>query len=318
MWIRAVEAHPAFATLRVDAHANLMSVAWALARSADWTALTTRPTWTRVMHHAGIRRSTVAKYLRLLRDAGLLGVVETGSTPLIRTGVLYGLVPVGAGNRAAEYVLCVPRPPVTDETLRSAVDGSRTPSSFRQEAIRTPPHARVNTPSTDRHSTPTTTPGPRGEMLAAAGALQCHCPPLARITTRHLRSILRRWWLAGWTSADVQHCLDHKPGGKPWPHTDPVRAVPGWIRYRLGAWLGPDGVPLRSPSQQRRAEHHRQRAEQADRAAGWAALRAAAVSPGAHAAYATAARQLLWACSPAAARVINRRAVGIDGNPHNA
>ena len=109
-WIRAVEAHPAFATLRVDAHANLLSVAWVLARSADWTSLTTRPTWPRVMRTAGIRRSTVAKYLRLLRDAGLLGVVETGSTPLIRPGVLYGLVPVGEGNRAAEYVLCVPRP----------------------------------------------------------------------------------------------------------------------------------------------------------------------------------------------------------------
>ena len=302
----------------MDAHANLMSVAWVLARSADWTSLTTRPTWAHVMHHAGIRRSTVAKYLRLLRDAGLLGVVETGSTPLIRPAVLYGLVPAGAGNRAGEYVLCVPRPAITDVALRAAVDRNRTPPGFRQEARHTPPHARENTPGADGHQTPATPPGTPGETLAAMVDLQRRCPPLARITARHLRSILRRWWRAGWTSADVQHCLDHKPGGELWPHTDPVRAVPGWIRYRLSAWLGPDGAPLRSPGQQRRGEHHRQRAEQADRAARWAALRSAAVSPAAHAAHVAAARELLRARSPAAARIIARRAAGIGGNPHNS
>ena len=262
-WIRAVEAHPAFATLRVDAHANLMGIAWVLARSADWTSLTTRPTWTHLMQQARIRRSTVAKYLRLLRDAGLLGVVETGSTPLIRPGVLYGLVPAGAGNRAAEYVLCALRPPVTDVSLRPDVDETRTPSGFRQEASSTPPHAREDTSSTDRRWIVAATPGTRGEMLAAAGELQHRCPPLTQITARHLRSILRPWWLAGWTPADVLHALDHRPAGELWPHTDAVRAVPGWVRSRLSAWHTADGKPLPSPSRQRRAEHDRQRAAQA-------------------------------------------------------
>ena len=314
-WIRAVEAHPAFAQFRVDAHANLMAVAWVLARSADWTALTTRPTWSHVSRLAGIRRSTVAKYLRLLREEGLLGVVETGSTPLIRTGVLYGLVPAGAGNRAAEYVLCVLRPSVTDMSLRPDVDETRTPSGFHQEARYTPPRAPENAPISEDGWTLAVTPRTRGEMLAAAKDLQCRCPMLARVTSRHLRSILRIWWMAGWTPADVLHCLDHKPSGELWPHTDAVRSVPGWIRYRLGVWLGPDGKPLPSPSQLRHAEHERQRAEQVHRDAEWTALRAAAVSPSAHVAHASAARALLRAHSPAAARVIDLRAAGITAPP---
>ena len=153
-WIRAVEAHPDFASLRADALSNLLAIAWVLARSADWTSLTTRPTWPRVMRTAGIRRSTLAKDLRLLRDAGLLGVVETGSTPLFRPGVLHGLPRVGEGNRAAEYVLCVPCPPDSQDPCRAAVDETRTPSSFRKEAeLRAPTRARRLPPprTMDRH-----------------------------------------------------------------------------------------------------------------------------------------------------------------------
>ena len=99
--------------------------------------------------------------------------------------------------------------------------------------------------------------------------------------------------------------------GELWPHTDAVRSVPGWIRYRLSAWLGPDGTPLPSPSQQRRAEHHRQRAEQADRAAEWAALRPPRSPPTRMSPTPATARALLRAHSPAAARVMDLRAAGI-------
>ena len=314
-WIRAVEAHPAFAQFRVDAHANLMAVAWVLARSADWTALTTRPTWSHVSRLAGIRRSTVAKYLRLLREEGLLGVVETGSTPLIRTGVLYGLVPAGAGNRAAEYVLCVLRPSVTDMSLRPDVDETRTPSGFHQEARYTPPRAPRRSHQRRRLDARRHAADSRGNACSSKGSPV----PLPDAGPRSPPGICaqssRIWWMAGWTPADVLHCLDHKPSGELWPHTDAVRSVPGWIRYRLGVWLGPDGTPLPSPSQLRHAEHERQRAEQVHRDAEWTALRAAAVSPSAHVAHASAARALLRAHSPAAARVIDLRAAGITAPP---
>jgi hypothetical protein len=307
-WIRAVEEHPDFASLRADALSNLLAIAWVLARSADWTSLTTRPTWPRVMRTTGIRRSTLAKDLRLLRDAGLLGVVETGSTPLFRPGVLHGLPRVGEGNRAAEYVLCVPCPPDSQDPRRSAVDETRTPSGFRQEASYAPPHARDNSP----HQKPwiaTVTPRTRGDMLAAARELQRRCPLLTRITAHHLRSLLRECWRAGWTPADVLHCLDHRPTGDLWPHTDQVRFAAGWVRFRISAWRAEDGSPLSSPSQQRDAVHQQVRADQVRRKAEWAAMRARAVAEADHAEHAAAARRLLRAQSPAAARVIDRSAL---------
>ena len=191
------------------------------------------------MHTAGIRRSTLAKDLRLLRDAGLLGVVETGSTPLFRPGVLHGLPRVGEGNRAAEYVLCVPCPPDSQDRRRPLLTKlGPLLASARKPGTRPRTRARL-TPPTAR--TATVTPRTRGDMLAAARELQRRCPLLARITARHLRSLLREWWRAGWTPADVLHCLDHRPGGDLWPHTDPVRFVAGWIRFRLSAWPGRTG-----------------------------------------------------------------------------
>jgi hypothetical protein len=307
-WIRAVEAHPDFASLRADAFSNLLGIAWVLARSADWTSLTARPTWPRVMHTAGIRRSTLAKDLRMLRHAGLLGVVETGSTPLFRPGVLHGLPGDGEGNRAAEYVLCVPCPPDSQDRRRPAVDETRTPSGFRQEAGYVPPHAREASHPRREPWSASVTPRTRGDMLAAARELQRRWTLLDRITARHLRSLLREWWRAGWTPGDVLHCLDHRPGGDLWPHTDRVRFVDGWVRFRLSAWRAEDGSPLPSPSQQRDAAHQQLRADQARCTAEWAAMQFRAVAPARHADHAAAARRLLRAHSPAAARVMDRSA----------
>ena len=315
-WIRAVEAHPAFATLRADAYSNLRAIAWVLARSADWTSLTTRPTWPRVMHSAGISRSTVAKDVRLLRDAGLLGVVETGSTPLFRPGVLRGLT--GEGNRAAEYVLCVPCRADSADRRPSGVDGTRTPSGFRQEAGTTPPHARDDRLPPPARWIVTVAPRTRGEMLAAARDLLRRSLMLTRVSARHLRALLRDYWQAGWTPADVLHCLDHRPSGDLWPHTDRVRSVAGWIRFRLGAWRAADGSPSAAPSQQRAAEHQRVQAEQAHRVAEQCALRSRAVAPAGHVEHAAAARRLLRAHSPAAAQVIERRALVPNPTRHAA
>lgn len=79
-WLEQVTEHSHAQLLRADAHANLLEVARVLARCADWDTLTTRPTWERICDHTGLSRRTVAKWLAWLRSAGLLGVVETGSS----------------------------------------------------------------------------------------------------------------------------------------------------------------------------------------------------------------------------------------------
>lgn len=105
-WIAAVDAHPDTAVLRADAHNNLRSIAATLARYADWNDLTSRPTWARLAALAGVSQRTVARWTAWLRRRGLLGVVETGSTPATRPMALRDL----EGNRAALYLLCHPSP----------------------------------------------------------------------------------------------------------------------------------------------------------------------------------------------------------------
>lgn len=46
------------------------------------------------------------------------------------------------------------------------------------------------------------------------------------------------------TPADVLHAIDVRPDGTPHLHTEGVRYPAGWIRYRLGLWLGGTGAPL--------------------------------------------------------------------------
>ena len=104
---------------------------WELARWADWDTETTRPTWQRLRSAAGLSRSTVAKWLAWLRERELLAIVEHGSTPHFRAGVLDGGT---EGNLASVYLLCEP---CGDEPARNAeehphlispVHETRTPS----------------------------------------------------------------------------------------------------------------------------------------------------------------------------------------------
>ncbi len=132
---------------------------------------------------------------------------------------------------------------------------------------------------------------------------------MSEIVDRRLRSVLRPYWDAGWTVSAVLWCLDHKPSGELWPHTDAVRHVPGWVRYRLAPWTG-----LASPSQQRAAGHEVLLAEQARRGAEWAAVRAAAAD--ACRAHAARARQLLRR-SPVAARTASSTCGRWGDSPHD-
>ncbi len=275
---------PEFGELRADRRRNFAEVVRVLARYADWRDRTARPTWALLAEQAGVSRRTVARAIAWLHERGYLGTVETGSTPLLRIGVLYGL-DAGEGNRAAEYVLCTPgrashKRPIRQQPTRPLAvgrHGTGTPSGFCKEPRVTP--AREDPPESPspRHWPAMRRPQTRGEMLAAAELLRRRNPVLRRLTARHLRSLLKTYWAAGWTPADVLHVIDHLPDGRQYPHTNPVRHVAGWLRYRLAAWHVPGGG-LHAPPSQLAADHaHRVRAEQAQRAAERAAARAARV-----------------------------------------
>ena len=60
-----------------------------------------------------------------------------------------------------------------------------------------------------------------------------------------------------------------------WQSADELRYLPGWVRYRLAAWLDEDGQALQSRSQRTTAAAVRQRAEQQARREQWAARAAA-------------------------------------------
>ncbi|MFI6513329.1 hypothetical protein ACIBCT_37485 [Streptosporangium sp. NPDC050855] len=127
---------------------------------------------------------------------------------------------------------------------------------------------------------------------------------LRRLSARHLRSILRPFFAAGWTADDVLHGLDHRPDGSAWTLTSDPSYVPGWIRYRLAPWTSA-GLPARSPSQAR-AER---RAAAAAAALQARQRRAAAMSTRAAdpAAAAAAARAQLAASSPSALAAMQLR-----------
>jgi hypothetical protein len=111
--------------------------------------------------------------------------------------------------------------------------------------------------------------------MAAAEAMRARGQVMARLSPECVRHLTRPYLTAGWTPADVMHPIDHRPDGRAWPHTPGVRHPAGWVRYRLGHWLGPHGRPLPSRSQIAAARDRadRDRAQpRALAAAGWRAI----------------------------------------------
>jgi len=284
-WLRAVQAHPATASLRVDAHRNLLAVAWALAVDArpDGTSL---PTWAALVEQTGLGRRTVARWLAFLVAQGLLHVRETGSTPATRPG--WQTV---QGNRAALYVLIAPRvdrsgtPPVThyvsNPNAREAVAQRPAASGGGAVEPRVWPRIRVTATKADR--------------LRASMQLRVDVPALQTMSAKAIRAATGAQMRAGWTLADIVYALDHEPDGKPHWREAAVRNPHGWLRHRLGLWAG---HPARSSTLTQLAAKC---AEQANRRkAEHAAAAAAAVPAEVNAAY-TEARAAL-------ARLPRRRA----------
>jgi hypothetical protein len=313
-WVADVLDDPEFGQLRSDRRGNWAEVVRVLARYADWKDRTTRPTWARVADQAGVSRRTVARAIEWLHARGYLGTVETGSTPLFRIGVLYGLTAAGEQNRAAEYVLCTPgrsaaRRPIRQRPTRPSSVSQRetgTPSGSRKGPRTTPAREERSENPSARHWPATRRPATRGEALAAAKTLRRRNQVLRRLTARHLRSLARRYWAAGWTPADVLYAMEHLPDGRQHPHTHRVRHVAGWLRYRLACWHIPGGGLHRTPGQLATDHARRIRAEQAQRAAELAAAQAARADAAAHAAAVRSRLSLVSRARHAASRDAGR------------
>ena len=337
-WLAAVEASPALAQLRDDAWANVVRVGRQLALHADWRTCTTRPTWDRLAELAGVSRRTVARIVRLLHHAGLLGTVAGGRSP--------GTVPMALDDGqawAAVYVLAVPHElrvagdrelddpsPVPDRSsswagraggwLRrpqlaaAAASGDRTgtPSRSPKGTLRTPPRAHEirDLGPHELIAAGPLWPGMRGaaskaDRLLAAAEARRRSPVLRRISTAYVAALLREWMLAGWTVVDVLTALDTRPDGTSWPHNlviDDVRHVPGWVRYRLAAWRTTGDAaspPLPSPSQRAAAEHRHAQARNRARAEREAAARVQAADPQRHTAFQAAKEALRRRARPA-------------------
>ena len=267
----AVDAEPAFLHLRGDGYARLRSVARHMALRADWELLTTRPTWAVLATQAGCHVSTVNRCIRLLKRAGLVGVVATGRSR--------GCAPATLGRaEAAVYVLCVPTSPTLSAVPTTPVDEDDPPSldvlSFKEH----PPHTRgserkkagtrteCQTKTSPMHRWRPTSNTPRrpDERQAAAQALQDRFPVLRRVSTAHVASRIRDFILAGWSVADVGFAIDRRPDGTTWPHDGAhgVGNVGAWLRYRLAAWRDETGKVTLSTAQRDQARHELELARQ--------------------------------------------------------
>jgi hypothetical protein len=255
---------------------------------------------------AGVSERTVKRVVAWLHASGYMGTVSPGTTPLVRPAVLYG-EQGPEGNEAAVYVLCVPgraarqkrsSPRLGDDPARFG------PLSWSRQGPGKSPRARETQDNAGGRWCIADRPGTGNEGERAAGAIQQRARVLARLSPRHVRHLARPYHAAGWTPADVLEALEWRPDGRRYLHTAAVRHPAAWARWRLGQWLGPDGLPLPSPSQLRAAQRRRQLAEQARRRAQHAAAEASRSQSAA--ARAAEARAQLAAASGRARQVISQ------------
>lgn len=103
----------------------------------------------------------------------------------------------------------------------------------------------------------------KGRSVAAARLLAELAPVFRATTDTAIGWAIRRFIQAGWSVADLMWAIDHRPDGTGWTYDTHVRHVLGWLRHRLAYWLDAEGAPLRSPRQERAAEHEQALARRA-------------------------------------------------------
>ena len=300
--IPALEAVPAFDQLGPRRRQLMRRLMAALVATADVRSMTSRPGHARLEAMVGRKSSTVSAAIRWLREQGVLGLVAGG-----RSARYAAPGPDGKRiNEAAVYVLCktvalqVARlmrrsqssgGAITDQQVRVrrfidvalGVERSWTPTSLEDTPVvlEQTTHARER-PQTELwpvHASVRT----RRQQLAAARALQDRVLSLRVLSARDVRSLVRGFFEAGWTVADVLHGLEHAPAGA--HHLDSLGVgqdtsrVRGHVRWRLGHWLEADGQVSTSISQRLQRRRQRDLLEQKAQREAAAHARTAAASP---------------------------------------
>ncbi|MET9709815.1 hypothetical protein [Nocardiopsis alba] len=74
-------------------------------------------------------------------------------------------------------------------------------------------------------------------------------PSLRGVDFAFLKAECARFFSAGWTLADVEHALGHRPDGREWEKGERYRGG-RWFSHRLSAWKTPDGDIRPSLSQE--------------------------------------------------------------------
>ncbi|MCM3662517.1 hypothetical protein M3148_16185 [Georgenia satyanarayanai] len=298
-WVDQALVHPGTATMTARSWSTYRAFVLAIANAIDPKSKTTTFSWTslaaavlEVDPSAASSRASVDRYLRRLREWKLLGIVATGRT------AAYAPKADGGTNERAVYVLSVRRP-------LQAVDSFETPPLEEVHvAPRTHARERLAQANAEPLRGPTTraaqarhpqlpaqrqlpawsrsvTPSSKDDMLRAADTLRHLSFPLRRLSARHVRSILRPFFLAGWSVADVHHAIDHRPDGSSYPHdgANGVGNMGAWLSYRLAAWQDPHGTVRRSPTQRIEAERRENAARTRVRREAEATRRATAAGP---------------------------------------
>ncbi|MET9797087.1 hypothetical protein ACFW3Z_15600 [Nocardiopsis alba] len=74
-------------------------------------------------------------------------------------------------------------------------------------------------------------------------------PSLRGVDFAFLKAECARFFSAGWTLADVEHALGHRPDGREWEKGERYQGG-RWFSHRLSAWKTPDGDIRPSLSQE--------------------------------------------------------------------
>ncbi|MDN5797206.1 MAG: hypothetical protein L0H79_15830 [Intrasporangium sp.] len=189
---------------------------------------------------AGCDQATVTRAIARLAAWSLIWEAAPGTIVIGRDGM---------ENLRAEYGLALPaREPVTAESPGAAQGGAT-------EGHRARP---------DQGWSLSSTTSTKADRIAAAGRLQVEAVSLRGCSAPALASVLRDWFVAGWTGRDVLTALDSRPeAGGAWTFTTAPRYVVAWVKYRLAAWRDEEGRPGPSPSQRRASSRAAEQARHA-------------------------------------------------------
>ena len=289
-WLTAVDNAIIDQNLRADGQRNRRAIARMVGLNAHWKTLTTSTlTWGRICTITGLSRRCVAKHLLALWMTGWIGRVAsgrsayakqaagwTGEQSLVNDAPVYSLThPVPADDVDTKCT-----PPTTSGNISSPAH-ARAPLSTGAASRHTLTKAALGRSPlvpADREQTafsayvPTSS---KNERIRAAAAWARMVPALRKLTARHLASIARQFFLAGWTVKDLITACDTLPDGRSqgqfvdglWVAYSGADGIPRarlghWLKWRLGHWTTEADEILPSPTQTAERKAKARRTEQ--------------------------------------------------------